>query len=112
MSQHAPAVLCVGTGACACAYALLQPAWQSLRRLPERCIASCSYLCELSKHAHAVIADELDDGVIVQDGSIMLADLHSAVCSLEHIQPTLARQILGDNYSVLPLLVVHLQAYK
>lgn len=79
-----------------------------LGRCPQYVGTGMSYLCQLSDDSVALVADQLLDVCIAEDGLLRRADLDAATGRDEQLQPPLARQCLRDHHPLLTILVVHL----
>jgi hypothetical protein len=69
----------------------------------------CAHLSELSNDSVALVADQVLDGGIAEDGVGVLADLHSASRLNQHLQPAVSWQVLGDHHALGTGLVVDLE---
>mmetsp|Transcript_20337 Transcript_20337/g.44447 ORF Transcript_20337/g.44447 Transcript_20337/m.44447 type:complete len:375 (+) Transcript_20337:748-1872(+) len=65
-------------------------------------------LCELADDTIALLANQLLDSCVRQNGVMMLAHFHPAACLLQDLKPSVTRQLLGYYNSKLTRLVVHL----
>lgn len=58
----------------------------------------------------AILPQQLFDGIIAQDGVLMLAHVHPAARFCENVQPAGTWQLLGNQHALLSIRIVDLYA--